>query len=109
MNYKIQSAVELGKSVIVAFAVITMGTITTSSAQNNIPNGLFSPTAAQRFFEVGRKEFERERDFLIDSEDYLILNDSEDDSETNLLQLDSEAIEQIKEINSVYERREDNS
>ena len=95
MNINLPSVIELGKSGLIAIAVI-VSTITTAKAQNNLPpventlNGLFSPTAAQRFFETGRIVFEREIDFISDSENYF--ND-------DILQLDEEELrEPIEEI-----------
>lgn len=95
MNTHTRSIVGLGKSGLMAIAILTAGTITTSSAQDNIPavptptfNGLFSPTAADRFFETGRNNFEREIDFV---------NDSEDRFSDDLLQLDPELVQQMKE------------
>lgn len=98
MNTHTRSIIRLGKSGLTAIAIITIGTITTSSAQNNIPavqtptfNGLFSPTAAQRFFETGRNNFEREIDSVINSKDRF----SDD-----LLKLDRGLVEQMKENSS---------
>lgn len=101
MNTHTRSIIRLGKSGFIAIA-FTISTIITSSAQNNIPaaqtpdftptfNGLFSPTAADRFFETGRNNFEREIDSVIDSEDRF---------SNELLQLDPELIEQIQEDKS---------
>lgn len=101
MNTHTRSIIGLGKSGFIAIA-LTLAAITTSSAQNNIPaaqtpnftptfNGLFSPTAADRFFETGRNNFEREIDSVIDSEDRF----SDD-----LLQLDPELVRQMKENKS---------
>ena len=49
----------------------------TAKAQNNVPllnqsvlNGLFTPTSAQRFFEEGRRNMEREAKILEDPEHY---------------------------------------
>lgn len=105
MNANIQSIIGLGKSGFIAIAIITVGAITTS-AQDNIPavqtpsfNGLFTPTAAQRFFETGRNNFEREIDSIINSEDRF----SDD-----LLQLDRELVEQMKENPSTQNIRQSN-
>lgn len=98
MNPNRQSVIELRQFSLIAIAVI-VSTMTTAKAQNNIPqventlNGLFSPTAAQRFFETGKIDFEREIDFVTDSENYF---------NSDILQLDEEElrelIEQIQQI-----------
>ena len=108
MNTHIQSIIGLGKSGLIAIA-IAIGATTASSAQNNIPaartpnftstfNGLFSPTAAQRFFETGRNNFEREIDFLIDSEDRF---------NNELLHLNPELVQQLKENRSTQDTEGD--
>lgn len=66
----------------------------TTQAQNNIPeipnstfNGLFSPNAAQRFFEAGREDFEREIKFVTNSEGYF---------NGDLLEIDEKLMKQMK-------------
>ncbi|WP_036477917.1 hypothetical protein [Myxosarcina sp. GI1] len=98
----------LFESLTIATALILPGAIATAKAQDNMPaagatltletqnlmldrqnlsiNGLFTPTAAQRFYEAGREDFERETKFLTDSERYF----SED-----ILQIDTESLQQI--------------
>lgn len=78
----------------------------TTQAQSNIPivsnstlNGLFTPTAAQRFFEAGRDDFEREIKFVTNSETYF---------NGDLLQIDEELLEQIKENESLQKFDLDN-
>lgn len=98
MNTHTRFIIGLRKSGLIAIA-LTIGAITATSAQDNLPaaptpdftpafNGLFSPTAAERFFETGRNNFEREIDFV---------NDSEDHFSDDLLQLDPELVQQMKE------------
>jgi hypothetical protein len=101
VNINLLSVTELGKFCLTTIALF-ISTITTAKAQNNLPpventlNGLFSPTAAQRFFETGKVDFEREIDFVSDSENYF--ND-------DILQLDKEElrepIEEIKQIQNI--------
>ena len=109
MNTNIQSVIELGKFNLIAIAVM-ISTITTAKAQNNLPplqnntsqvpntlNGLFTPTAAQRFFETGKIYFEREIDFVSDSENYF---------NGDILQLDEEELkEPIEEIQQIQNER----
>lgn len=103
MNFNIQSVVGLGKSGLMTIAII-IGTTTTPSAQNisrlqnSTFNGLFTPTAAQKFFETGRNNFEREIDSVIDSEDRF---------SNDILQLE-EAIKQMKETNSIQNAQQNN-
>lgn len=76
MHINLLSVTELGKFGLTTIALF-VSTTTTAKAQNNLPpventlNGLFTPTAAQRFFETGKVDFEREIDFVSDSENYL--------------------------------------
>ena len=64
-------------SLAIAIALVIIGVIGTAKAQNNIPNlnqsvlnGLFSPTSADRFFEEGRRNMERESEILAHPERY---------------------------------------
>ena len=84
------------KSVIMAIALVLMVTdapvkaqakITESENFNSTVNGLFTPTAAQRFFERGRNDFARETRILEDSERYF---------DEELLQIDPKIIQQMK-------------
>jgi hypothetical protein len=85
---------QFGKSLVVAIAIILLSEISTTKAQNSLPkipnsvfNGLFSPNAAQRFFETGREDFEREIKFVGNSASYF---------NGNLLQIDEKLIQQIQ-------------
>jgi hypothetical protein len=85
---------QFGKSLFLAIAISLLSQISTTKAQNSLPNipnsvfnGLFSPNAAQRFFETGREDFEREIKFVGNLERYF---------NGNLLQIDEKLIEQIK-------------
>ena len=64
-------------SLVLAIALVIVGAMGTAKAQNTLPslnqsvlNGLFSPTAAERFFEEGRRDMEREREILAHPERY---------------------------------------
>ncbi|MDJ0572310.1 MAG: hypothetical protein QNJ53_25150 [Pleurocapsa sp. MO_192.B19] len=64
-------------SLAMAIALVIVGAMGTGKAQNNVPlldesivNGLFTPTSAQRFFEEGRRNMEREAQILQDPEHY---------------------------------------
>lgn len=82
------------ESCLIAIALTLFFAISTAEAQNNPPkisnavlNGLFTPNAAQRFFETGRKDFEQEIKFLGNAESYF---------DGNLLQINPKLLEQIK-------------
>ncbi len=58
-------------------AFFLIGTMDTAFAQKNVPsinqsvlNGLYSPTAAETFFEEGRRKFERETKILSNPQRY---------------------------------------
>ena len=60
-----------------AIALVIVGGMGTALAQNAVPNinqsvlnGLFSPTAAERFFEQGRRDMEREIEIFANPERY---------------------------------------
>lgn len=111
----------LFESLGIAIALILVGAIATAKAQDGMPqaggsitieaqnltldmpeipiNGLFTPTAAQRFYQAGREDFDREVDFLADPERYL---------NGDILQMDEELIRQIEEDKFVPERQPDN-
>ena len=64
-------------SLAIAIALVIIGGMGTAKAQNAVPklnqsvlNGLFSPTAAERFFEKGRRDIEREAEILSHPERY---------------------------------------
>ena len=91
------STLDLIEYTIVAIALVLTTAIAKAKAQDNLPeipnsspalNGVFTPTAAERFFEEGREDFEDEIDFLNNSDDYL---------NGDLLLFDKELIEQIQE------------
>ncbi|MGF1542601.1 MAG: hypothetical protein ACFCU5_19510 [Pleurocapsa sp.] len=81
------------KFVIMAIALLLMVADAPVKAQkiteidNFILNGLFTPTAAQRFFETGRDNLVRETRILEDSERYF---------NENILQIDPEVMQQMK-------------
>lgn len=96
----------LFESLGIATAIILVGAIATAKAQVNLSevresnfNGLFTPTAAQRFYETGRKDFEREADFLATPERYL---------SRDILQIDPELQEQIRENKPIGDPQPDN-
>ncbi|ELS02498.1 hypothetical protein Xen7305DRAFT_00022120 [Xenococcus sp. PCC 7305] len=67
----------LGTSFAIAVFLVIVGAISTAKAQSSLPNfrpsdinGLFTPTAADRFFEEGRRNMEREREILTRPERY---------------------------------------
>lgn len=85
-------------SLTIAIALILVGAIGTAKAQNEVPrldefdsNGLFTPTSAQRFFEQGRDNLDREVEILEDPEHYF----GED-----ILQINSIDIKVIEETGS---------
>lgn len=78
-----------------AIALVIIGAMGTAKAQDTIPhinqsvlNGLFSPTAAERFFEEGRRNMEREAQILADPERY---------KRKDILQTDKIDIKRIEE------------
>ncbi|MGB5635532.1 MAG: hypothetical protein WBM44_11625 [Waterburya sp.] len=67
----------LGTSLAIAILLVIVGAIGTAKAQTTVPNvgqsalnGLFTPTAADRFFEEGRRNMAREREILAHPERY---------------------------------------
>ena len=65
------------KSLAIAIVLVILGATATAKAQNAIPeipasttNGLFTPTSADRFFEEGRRNLEREAEILVNPEHY---------------------------------------
>ncbi len=75
-------------SLALAVALVILTAITTAKAQDsfNMINGLFTPTQADRFFQVGRKDFEKEIERFNYPESY---------SGDDILQIDPELIEQM--------------
>ena len=66
-----------GTSLVIAIFLVIIAAIGTAKAQNTLPsfnqsslNGLFTPTAADRFFEEGRRNLEREAGILANPERY---------------------------------------
>ena len=66
-----------GSSLVIAIFLVIVGALGTAKAQTTVPkvntsflNGLFTPTAADRFFEEGRRNLEREAEILNDPESY---------------------------------------
>ena len=66
-----------GTSLLIAIFLVIIAAIGTAKAQNTLPNfnqsalnGLFTPTAADRFFEQGRRNLEREAEILAHPERY---------------------------------------
>ena len=68
-------------SLATAITLVIVGATGTAVAQNNVPhvnevlngfnsNDLFTPTAAERFFEEGRRKMEREAEILAHPERY---------------------------------------
>ena len=103
----LHSVTNLCESLVIAIIIVLLSAVATAKAQNNsfnIPdstrNGLFTPTAAQRFFEQGRKSFEREADILVNSDFYL----NED-----LLQIDPELRERMKKTMPASDSEQDSS
>ena len=102
----LHSVTNLFESLAIAIIIVLLSAVTTAKAQSNIPNipnsilnGLFTPTAAQRFFEKGRTNFEREIDYLVNSDFYF----NED-----LLQIDPESRELMKETMPLANFKQDN-
>lgn len=62
---------------------------TVPSLPNDVVNGLFTPTQSQRFFQEGRKAFEREVE---------IFNNPERYEGEKILQFDRELIEEMKQL-----------
>lgn len=89
------------ESLVIAVVIILVGAIATAQAQKNTPkipdsirHGIFTPTAADRFFKAGREDFSKEIDFLTNSEQYL---------NGDLLQIDEELIEQMQETQPLHD------
>ncbi|MGK7895119.1 MAG: hypothetical protein AB4372_16225 [Xenococcus sp. (in: cyanobacteria)] len=66
-----------GTSLAIAILLVIFGALGTAKAQTNLSNfpqqslnGLFTPTAADRFFEEGRRNLEREAEILTHPERY---------------------------------------
>ncbi len=66
-----------GTSLLIAIFLVIIAAIGTAKAQNTLPNfntsalnGLFTPTAADRFFAEGRRNLEREAEILAHPELY---------------------------------------
>ncbi|VEP12362.1 conserved hypothetical protein [Hyella patelloides LEGE 07179] len=99
----LHSVTNLVESLVIATVIILVGAIATAQAQNNTPrvanfnstlNGVFTPTAADRFFKAGREDFSKEIDFLTNSEQYL---------NGDLLKIDEELMEQMQETQPLHD------
>lgn len=88
-------------SLAIALALVIISAMGTAKANNNVPvprtlpnlrpsvlNGLFSPTASERFFEEGRRQLEREADILTHPERY---------EREGILKIDMTKIKKIEE------------
>ena len=102
-------AVNLTESIFIAIVLVLATAIATAKAQDSssrIPNsnptlnGVFSPTAADRFFEAGREDFAKEINFLRDPDKYL---------NGDLLEFDEELIEQMQETKPIPNSELDNA
>ena len=102
------SPIHLLESLVIATIIILVTAIATAEAQSNSSrlsnfnsaiNGLFTPTAADRFFKAGRDDFQREIDFLNDPERYL---------DGDLLQIDPEIRKQMQETKTIPDFELDN-
>ncbi len=103
-------------SLAIAIALVIIGAMSTAKASNNtsIPrtppnirpsvlNGLFSPTASERFLEEGRRKMEREAEVLVHPERY---------KREGILKIDTTKIKKIEEIQEkepTYHAPEDTS
>ena len=95
-------------SLAIAYTLVIIGTTGTAKAENTVPNlnqsvlsGLFSPTAAERFFEEGRHKIEREAQILVHPERYK----REDILQINTI--DIKKIEETRETKPNYNFPED--
>lgn len=84
------------RALAIAFFLVIVSAMGTALAQNSAVNlkqstlnGLFSPTSADRFFEQGRRQMEREAEILANPEHYL---------SDNILQLNTIDIKIIDEM-----------
>ena len=83
-------------SLAIAIFLVIVSAMGTAKAQNTVPNinqstinGLFTPTAADRFFEQGRRQMEREAKIIDNPERY---------QRDNILQINSIDINIIDEM-----------
>ena len=97
----------LAESFFVAIFLVLVSAVATAKAQDNLPNisqhslnGLFYPTAADRFFEAGREDFEQEIDLIVNSEQYF---------NQDILQIDPQIIEQMQDIQFFPDAETDHS
>lgn len=96
-------------SLIIAIALILFSAMGTAKAQNAVPrldefdsNGLFTPTSAQRFFEQGRRNLDRNVEILEDPEHYF----GEDILQVN--SIDIKVIEETESSKPIDNFSEDN-
>lgn len=96
INYKLGIAI----FILLVFGGKILKTNAQESHLNNLNsslNGLFSPNATERFFREGREDFDREIEIINNPEIYF---------DDNLLQIDEELIEQIRENQQKKNREE---
>ena len=100
-NNFVRSSVEtLLMAVIIGILIVTAAK-SESKFDFDVLNGLFTPTQSERFFQAGREDFERrEVEFLNHPEIYL---------KDDLLQMDSELLEQIDLERPTLELKLENS
>ncbi|MEM7714781.1 MAG: hypothetical protein AAF349_14595 [Cyanobacteria bacterium P01_A01_bin.68] len=91
------------------FASLILGATGTAKAQEAIPlpdqtvlNGLYSPTASERFFEEGKRSIEREARILINPK----LNQREGLLKNNII--NSKIIEELEDKNPILDFPQDN-
>ena len=91
--HPLQFVCSLFESLTLAVLIVLVGAIATAKAQTRLDviNELFTPTAAQRFLEAGRRDFEQQIDILVNPERYL--ND-------DLLKFDDSVLEALHNLQS---------
>ena len=94
------------ESLILAIAIVLATAVATAKAQqarvqtgnlNPMLNGVFSPTAAERFFEEGRNFFDREAVFLSEPELYF---------REDIIKIEPQLLQQIKDSVSALSKYE---
>jgi len=85
------------------FTSVMIGAIDTAFAETTVPlpnqsvlNGLYSPTASERFFEEGKRNIEKQTQILINSERYK----REDILKNNIV--NSKIIEELEQTNPIF-------
>ena len=91
------------------YSSLIIGVTSTAKAQEAIPlpdqtvlNGLYSPTASERFFEEGKRSIEREARILINPK----LNQREGLLKNNII--NSKIIEELEDKNPILDFPQDN-